>query len=354
VNIRWRPATYGARPTLATTNQVYANFGLDGKLFDDRVTWNITHTYSQSDALVRTPNQINSVALNNLLNTAACAADRVCTGIGAVPNIANLLSGATRLTAAQQSYMFFTQTSDNKFSSAQTIATASGTLFKLPAGDVDLAVGYEHRKETGKITPDALTQQGVAIGSFVFPTDGQFSTDEAFGELNIPLVKDAPLMKDLTRRPAGPLLGLLELRRRQDLQDRRQLDPDRGHPLPRRLRHQLPRPGRDRTVRGRRRRHELHPAIPATAGAGASAGDQRRGERQLQRPGRSSATFVQSGDRPADPFGRQPGPGAGARPHHHLRRGVPARPTCRACWPRSTPMTSASATPSAPAIRRTT
>jgi iron complex outermembrane receptor protein len=198
VNIRWRPATYGSRPTMATTNQVYANFGLDGKLFDDRVTWNITQTYSQSDALIRTPNQINSVALNNLLNTAACAADRVCTGIGAVPNIANLLSGATRLTAAQQSYMFFTQTSDNKFSSAQTIATASGTLFKLPAGDVDLAVGYEHRKETGKITPDALTQQGVAIGSFVFPTDGQFSTNEAFGELNIPLVKDAPLMKDLS------------------------------------------------------------------------------------------------------------------------------------------------------------
>jgi outer membrane receptor protein involved in Fe transport len=203
VNIRWRPVAYGSNPTYAVTNTAYANVGFDGKLFDDRLSWSLSHTYSESDATLRTPGNINSVSLFNLLNTQACAADIVCRGVGAVPNIPRLLTGATPLTQAQQDYLFYEQISDNNFSSAQTIATASGTLFTLPAGDVSAALGYEHRKETGSMIPDEITQSGVGIGTFIFPTDGEFTTDEVFAEINVPLLADMPLVDELALNVQG-------------------------------------------------------------------------------------------------------------------------------------------------------
>lgn len=202
VRLRWRPSSYGSRPTIALSDTSFINVGLDGSLFN-RFKWNLSHTYSVSDSDQRTENQVNSVALFNLLNPTACNADQICRTVAPVANIASLLSGAARLTAAQEAYLFYDSKSSNRYSSAQTVATLSGPLFSLPAGQVQFAVGLERRKETGSIHPDAITQSGAAIGSFVFPSDGRFTTNEAFGELDIPLVKDAPLVQDLTLNVQG-------------------------------------------------------------------------------------------------------------------------------------------------------
>jgi len=203
INLRWRPSDYGSRPTFAVSNQFYANVGLDGSLADDRIHWTVSHTFSSSEAATRRPNDIDSVALYNLLNSQACAADIICAGVGTIGNIRDLLSGATPLTQAQQDYLFYDLVSDNKFTSAQTIATLSARLFTLPGGDVNAAVGFEHRKETGRLTPDEKTQSGVGIGTFIFPTDGRFHTNEVFGELDLPFLADVPLAEELTLNLQG-------------------------------------------------------------------------------------------------------------------------------------------------------
>lgn len=72
-------------------------------------------------------------------------------------------------------------------------ASLTGELLELPAGVVGFAGGYEHRRESAYFTPDSLTAQGLANDPRVEPTSGGFNVDEAYLELAIPLIADAPL-----------------------------------------------------------------------------------------------------------------------------------------------------------------
>jgi len=81
----------------------------------------------------------------------------------------------------------------------QHVATASisGPLFSWWAGDVNAAIGAEYRKEDTHDTPDLLTQQGLNSGNQLAPLKGKFHVWEAFGELNVPLIKDLSFTKYL-------------------------------------------------------------------------------------------------------------------------------------------------------------
>jgi outer membrane receptor protein involved in Fe transport len=77
------------------------------------------------------------------------------------------------------------------------VADIKGSVFKLPAGDVKFALGYEHRGESANFQPGAFyagqdngdgtfTQYGNTIP--ITPVIGSYTTNEGFGELNIPVV----------------------------------------------------------------------------------------------------------------------------------------------------------------------
>lgn len=76
-------------------------------------------------------------------------------------------------------------------------ATLSGDLVDLPAGMMGFAAGYENRKEAAKFTPDSLTAQGLANDPRVEPTSGDFSVNEIYAELAIPLLSNIPLIQQL-------------------------------------------------------------------------------------------------------------------------------------------------------------
>jgi len=82
-------------------------------------------------------------------------------------------------------------------------ANLSGGLFNLPAGEVGLAVGVEHRKEQGRFVPDAFAQSGQSTGLGATTTEGSYSLDEAYMELNVPILADAPFARELTVNIAG-------------------------------------------------------------------------------------------------------------------------------------------------------
>ncbi|MDH5824751.1 TonB-dependent receptor [Luteimonas sp. RD2P54] len=81
-----------------------------------------------------------------------------------------------------------------------TIYTAnlSGTLFTLPAGDLGVAVGYEHRKEEGRFVPDAFNQAALSTGLPATTTAGQYSLDEMYLELNVPLLSGVAGAEELS------------------------------------------------------------------------------------------------------------------------------------------------------------
>ncbi|AUD59967.1 TonB-dependent receptor [Shewanella sp. Pdp11] len=76
-------------------------------------------------------------------------------------------------------------------------ATLSGDIVELPAGMMGFAAGYENRKEAAKFTPDSLTAQGLANDPRVEPTSGDFSVNEVYAELAIPLLSNIPLVQQL-------------------------------------------------------------------------------------------------------------------------------------------------------------
>jgi outer membrane receptor protein involved in Fe transport len=74
-----------------------------------------------------------------------------------------------------------------------------GALFELPGGPLAWAVGAEYRKEKSVYNPDPILEQELLWGwGYVTDEVGSFNVKEAFGEVNLPLVKDALYAKNLS------------------------------------------------------------------------------------------------------------------------------------------------------------
>lgn len=81
----------------------------------------------------------------------------------------------------------------------------SSQIFELPGGPIRFALGAEYRREKALYINDAGTVNGltnaVVVGIFN-PTD-PFEVKEAYGEIQIPLLKDTPFFQELTATAAG-------------------------------------------------------------------------------------------------------------------------------------------------------
>ena len=77
-------------------------------------------------------------------------------------------------------------------------------LFDLPGGPISFSVGGEYRRETNFYDLDDTTQAGYAfynaIPTFTAPA---FEVKEAYGEIRLPLIKDVPLLQELTISGSG-------------------------------------------------------------------------------------------------------------------------------------------------------
>lgn len=77
-------------------------------------------------------------------------------------------------------------------------ANVSGVLAELGAGDLAMAMGYEHRREKGWFSPDALRQSGLSTNLGSGTTSGEYHLDEIYAELQVPLLRDAPFARSLS------------------------------------------------------------------------------------------------------------------------------------------------------------
>lgn len=78
----------------------------------------------------------------------------------------------------------------------------SGDLFELPAGYVGLAAGAEYRKEYARSEYDALQQAGLNAGNAIPRTEGEFDVKEYYTEVNVPILADMFMAKNLSVRGA--------------------------------------------------------------------------------------------------------------------------------------------------------
>ena len=165
--------------------------------------WNWDATYTYSDTNVRQTNTGNlflphaTAALGpttSIGGQLACAnaADRAA---GCLPW--NIAGGPAAMSPALWQYLNYdsvlhTHEKTNDFS-----ANVGGGLFDLPGGTVSIAGGIEHRKEEGSFTPDANDTAGLTTNLASAPTRGSYIVNEAYLELDAPLLRDLPGAKEL-------------------------------------------------------------------------------------------------------------------------------------------------------------
>jgi iron complex outermembrane receptor protein len=102
-----------------------------------------------------------------------------------------------------QKYLFL-PTHDTSTTETQVYSlNLSGVLATLPAGDLGIAAGFEHRKESAHYSPDALLQSGLSTSLAGSETQGGYSLDEFYVELAVPLLSDVAFAKELSFNIAG-------------------------------------------------------------------------------------------------------------------------------------------------------
>ena len=117
-----------------------------------------------------------------------------CTG-DCVP--LNIFGGAGSITPAMLNYIGFTERDTSYQRLYDYTANLSGDLFNLPAGPVGFAVGYEHRLQKGGFTPDPIIQAGLGADIPAQAASGKYHTNEFYGEIRVPILKDVPFFQQL-------------------------------------------------------------------------------------------------------------------------------------------------------------
>ncbi len=82
------------------------------------------------------------------------------------------------------------------------VANFGGSPFALFGNDYSFNVGFEHREEDGRFTPDAFQQAGLGRSVAIPAVSGNYKVNEEFGEVLLPL---------LTPSNHVPLLNLVEI-----------------------------------------------------------------------------------------------------------------------------------------------
>ena len=107
----------------------------------------------------------------------------------------NIFGGAGSITPAMLAYVGFDEHDKSRQSLQDYTANLTGDLFDLPGGAVGIAVGYEHRYQYGSFTPDPVIQAGLGADIPAQAASGKYNTDEVYGEIRVPVLKDTPFFQ---------------------------------------------------------------------------------------------------------------------------------------------------------------
>lgn len=188
-----RPIEGGPRIFTENVHTRYFATGLTSNfVWNDRdLAWDVNLVRADNDATQDVRGTYNIAHIQKAVGPLAdCQADPACVPL-------NLFGGPGTITPDMLNYILFNEHDTSHQSLGLFTANLSGDLFKLPAGWLDFATGYEHRNLAGNYQPDAVIVAGESNGVPSKPTSGGYNVDEFYAELNIPLLADMAFAKRL-------------------------------------------------------------------------------------------------------------------------------------------------------------
>lgn len=175
--------------------------GANGRFGGDW-NWNAYYEHGQVDV-------DNSASNNPIISRYNLAADAVAGPNGTIVCRSTLTSptngcvpynlfGTQPASPALLAYVTGTARQRSKLTQDVVEASLSGALFDLPAGPLSVAIGGQYRREKASADADAISlTNDFFVGNYK-PLNGRVSVKEAFGELNVPVLKDSALGSLLT------------------------------------------------------------------------------------------------------------------------------------------------------------
>ena len=113
------------------------------------------------------------------------------------------------LTPEQKDFLFEWEEGKTLYKQLTGEATLAGEAFRLPAGPVGVALGVTARRDSINDVPGEITRAGNAWGASTSGiTAGRGITTEAFGEINVPILADKTLFKELTLSGAARITNV--------------------------------------------------------------------------------------------------------------------------------------------------
>ncbi len=190
--VRRRLVEAGQRTYTQNVNTMSIRGGLDGsfEVGAHKWYWDVSAVFGFNDAKQSFTGNVNAANLTRGLGPVAnCTAP--CVPV-------NIFGGAGSITAAQLAYITYTERNRSAQELQDYTANLSGDLFDLPAGPVGFAVGYEHRYQKGSFDPDPITAAGLSSDIPSLPARGSYNSDEVYGEVHVPILKDTPFFYSLS------------------------------------------------------------------------------------------------------------------------------------------------------------
>ena len=164
---------------------------LDGQfdVGDRAFYWDLNAVLGWNDAHQLFTGNVNAARVAQALGPLAD-----CTG-ECVP--LNVFGGAGSITPEMLGFIAFDEHSRSDQHLQDYTANLSGELFDLPGGAVGIAVGYEHRYQSGSFTPDPIVQAGLGADIPAQAAEGSYNSDEVYGEIRLPILGDMPFFEQL-------------------------------------------------------------------------------------------------------------------------------------------------------------
>jgi len=187
-------------------SKVYnVNVGAQGyfKLFDHDWTWDADYTYAQNKIHLSTTGNLDlnhaqaALGPTTMIDGQLACANAVDRSAGCVPW--NILAGPGSTPQTVWNYVNYHESARQISSTDDYTANVSGGLFDMPgsAGTVSLALGIEHRGVKGSFRPDEYVAAGNTTDLAANATTGKYNTNEAYAELDVPLLRDLPGAQEL-------------------------------------------------------------------------------------------------------------------------------------------------------------
>jgi iron complex outermembrane recepter protein len=186
------------RITWSNSRLAHVDVGAEGffNFLNHDWNWDVGYVFSQTHIRQITtgniylPNAEKALGPTTTLNgqvVCASAADRAA---GCVPW--NVLAGPGGTPSSVWNYLNAVGTARQFAQTDDITANVGGGLFDLPAGTVNIAGGIEHRREKGSYHPDPADSAGLTTNLASAPTNGRYDVNEAYLELDVPVLRDLP------------------------------------------------------------------------------------------------------------------------------------------------------------------